>query len=221
MKNVVLGLLVLLFAFSCSEDAENQEDMISTDSGDNDVAVSERILIPDAAFEQALIDLNFDNELDGAVDKSRVDFVTDLIIDNKEISDLTGIAGFDALVNLNVRNNQLTEVDVSDNSNLLFVWAEDNRLESIDVDGLSSLEKLGLDRNVLVQLNVNSNSSLQLLTASDNRINAIDVSNNGALTDFTIENNPLNCILVSQAQLDAIPLDWTKDDNDSYSLDCE
>ena len=212
----------LLLCFGCSDDAEDQINT-SENEGSNDegIMLADMVSIPDGAFEQALIDLNFDDELDGEVDKSRIDFISELTVNDKGITDLTGISEFDALVNLNIRNNEITSLDVSNNTSLLFVWAEDNELETINVLGLSSLEKLGLDRNNLELIDVSGNTAIQLLTVSDNQLSGIDVSSNNALTDFTVIDNPLNCILVNEAQLNDIPTDWVKDETDSYSLDCQ
>ena len=220
MKKVGYYLISAIVFLSCSEDAEDNGNENATNSNNEEVR-EVRVSIPDAAFEQALVDLNFDDVVDGEVSKNRIDFVTELIINDKGISDLTGIAEFDDLVNLNVRDNELISLDVSRNNGLLFVWAEGNQLESINVTGLSSLEKLGLDRNNLEEVSVGTNESLQLLTLSENQLLAIDVSNNNDQTDFTVVDNPLNSILVNQTQLDAIPTDWVKDETDSYSLDCE
>jgi len=52
--------------------------------------------IPDANFEQALIDLGLDNTIDGSVLTSNISSVTDLGVSNKNIFDLTGIEGFTA-----------------------------------------------------------------------------------------------------------------------------
>ena len=219
MKKAYPYIILMLFAFGCSTDSESDGEVLG--NTDDTVVAEVMVAIPDSAFEQALIDLNFDNELDGMVNKDRIDFITELTINDEGITDLTGISEFDALVNLNVRDNAITSLDVTNNTSLLFVWAEGNGLEEVDVTGLSSLEKLGLDRNDLQEVNVQTNTGLQLLTVSENRLSRIDVSNNNALTDFTVVDNPLNCILVNEAQLNAIPTDWVKDDMDSYALDCE
>ena len=222
MKKVALCFIVLLMCLGCSNDAEDQTAGLNNDGNeDSEVTITAKVSIPDSNFEQALIDLRFDDILDGEVDKDRVDFITELILDDRGISDLTGISEFDDLVNLNIRNNEITSLDVSNNTNLLFVWAEGNELETVDVSGLSSLEKLGLDRNRLRLVDVRTNIGLQLLTLSENQLGSIDVSSNNALTDFTVVDNPLGCILVNETQLNAIPADWSKDEGDSYSLDCE
>lgn len=219
MKKGCFLLVLMLVGFGCSNDAENGGQMVT--ETDDEVTVEATVSIPDSAFEQALIDLDFDNTLDGKVLKNSIDFVTELQINDKGITDLTGIAEFDQLENLNVRGNELTSLDVTNNLALKFIWAEDNELESFSVDGLVLLEKIGVDRNNLDVISIRTNGALQLLTASGNSLISIDVSNNNALTDFIITDNPLNCILVNQSQLDAIPVDWSKDEEDSYALDCE
>lgn len=218
MKKAIPFFMLPLFLISCSTDADSNEPIVN---GDSDIVKEVTISIPDEAFEQALIDLNLDNELNGEVNKSNIDFVTELLLNDKGISDLTGIAEFPNLESLNVRNNSLTTIDVSDNVNLLFIWVEDNQLENINVDGLRSLEKIGADRNSLENINVTTNTALQLLTVSENGLTGIDLTSNSSLTDFNIVNNPLNCILVNQMQLDEIPTDWVKDEEDSYALDCQ
>jgi Leucine-rich repeat (LRR) protein len=220
MNKVGYYLVLAFIFFGCSNNAEQVGEEIEGNSDDT-VNIVDKVAIPDANFERALVNLNFDDVVDGEVEKNRIDLVTELIINDNDISDLSGISAFSALENLNVRDNQLTSLDVSNNSSLLFVWAEGNQLGTVNVNGLSSLEKLGLERNNISQISVSTNTALQLLTLAENRLESIDVSSNTALTDFTVSDNPLSCILVNQTQLSAIPTDWSKDEADSYSLDCE
>jgi len=217
MKNVLWVLVCLLICFGCSDDAE--DDISQEDDGNS--GTEEIVIIPDMAFEQALIDLNYDEELDGEVDKSSIDSISVLVINDKGISDLTGISEFEALETLDVGDNQLSSLDVTDNTNLLSVFAEDNQLATVDVTGLFLLQSLELDRNDLQLISVRNNSGLQVLTLSSNQLVSIDVSQNTILTSFNVVDNPLTCILVSPTQLDNIPEDWSKDEEDNFSLDCE
>ena len=77
--------------------------------------------IPDDNFEQALIDLGYDDVLDDSVLTATISTVGSLYLENKNISDLTGIEGFTALTNLQCRYNQLTSLDVSSNT-ALPIW---------------------------------------------------------------------------------------------------
>lgn len=200
----------------CSTDAEmGLEEQIPNEIG---VATTE---IGDRAFEQALIDLNFDEVLDGAIVDSRVNSVTNLNLDGLGITSLSGIEAFENLENLSVRGNQLMTLDVSRNSKLKFVWAEDNQLANLVANGLPIIEKIGADNNQLSVFNPSGLTTLQYLGLSNNRLGSINVSNNLALTDFFIAENPLSCIQVNPEQLANPPSDWDKDENDILSLDCQ
>jgi len=69
--------------------------------------------VPDDNFEQALIDLGYDDVLDDYVLTENISGVTSLDVNRKEISDLTGIEGFTALTVLSCYYNQLTALDIS------------------------------------------------------------------------------------------------------------
>ena len=89
--------------------------------------------VPDYKFEQALIDLGYDDTLDDYVHTANISGVTTLDVSNKEISDLTGIEAFAALTNLVVSNNKLTALDVSKNTALIELNVNKNSLTSLDV----------------------------------------------------------------------------------------
>ena len=96
---------------------------------------SQSVAIPDANFEQALIDLKIDS--DGVINQSvlltDVAAVTTLDVSDKKIKDLTGIGSFSALVTLICNTNELTELDLSTNTNLLNLNCDDNFLISLNV----------------------------------------------------------------------------------------
>ena len=74
--------------------------------------------VPDDNFEQALIDLGYDDVLDDSVATASIYDVTYLNVEERGISDLTGIEDFTALTYLNCSVNQLTSLDVSYNNAL-------------------------------------------------------------------------------------------------------
>ena len=82
------------------------------------VGFSQTTAVPDPNFEQALIDLNYDNVIDGSVLTANINTVTSLHVSYKNISDLTGIEDFTALEELSCGFNSLTSLDVSSNLNL-------------------------------------------------------------------------------------------------------
>jgi hypothetical protein len=84
--------------------------------------------VPDDNFEQALIDLGYDNVLDDYVITSNISSVTILNVDRKSISDLTGIEDFTALQQLRVEVNNLISLDLSQNASLIHLSADRNNL---------------------------------------------------------------------------------------------
>jgi len=79
-------------------------------------------MIPDANFEQALINLGYDNgAINGSVYTTMINTVTSLDVSGNIIADLTGIEDFILLDSLYCNNNQLTSLDVSQNTALTWL----------------------------------------------------------------------------------------------------
>ncbi len=89
--------------------------------------------VPDDNFEQALINLGVDFLLDDFVETIGIDSITYLYIPSNSIADLTGIEDFTALRELYCHSNQLTFLDLSNNSQLFEVSCGNNQLTSMDV----------------------------------------------------------------------------------------
>ena len=106
------------------------------------VCISQYTSIPDQNFEQALIDLGYDNVIDGQVLTSNIDTITVLDVSGGVISDLTGIEDFTALTNLSCWNNQLTSLDVSGCNALTNLNCGWNQLTSLDVNQNTALTTL-------------------------------------------------------------------------------
>lgn len=212
----VFALISLQFIVSCSSDNNNNEIM--------DIQVTKPMTdIPDIMFERALIELKLDDMEDGTVLTSAIENVKDLVIENKDISSLSGIADFTALEGLWAKENMLTNLNVSENSNLKFVYANDNNLTRLNVTNLSKLEKINMENNGLTQLDISGNTALQQLSLANNSLQSIDISNIPSLIQlntFSIQNNPLDCIKVNSTQIADIPAQWTKDETDVYALEC-
>ncbi|MBT8267976.1 MAG: hypothetical protein HKO96_07305 [Flavobacteriaceae bacterium] len=215
MRKFIYFMLVFgLVSCSSNDDGDNNNN------NNNNNNNSPRTDIPDAAFEQVLIDLGYDNAIDGSVVTNNIINVTDLVMNNKGISSLEGLDDFPSLVNLWVNDNMLSNIDVTQNTQLKFLYAERNMLSYVDVTTLASLEKLGLNENQLDSVNVANNFFLQQLVVPDNDIEKIDVSNNNSLSVLNVLNNPLTCIRVNANQFTNTPVGWIKDPEDEYAFTC-
>ena len=97
------------------------------------ITLGQKTYVPDDAFEQALINLDLDDVFDDSVYTSAIDTVQILYLSNDGIADLTGIEDFTALTDLFCHDNQLTELDLSNNPNLFELNCRNNLLTSLDV----------------------------------------------------------------------------------------
>jgi Leucine-rich repeat (LRR) protein len=145
--------------------------------------------IPDANFEQALIDLGYDTILDGRVLTGLINFRTDLDVSNKNISDLTGIQNFLSLRNLNASFNDLTSVDISNNGQLETVRFDNNNLTSVTIGNHPNLYQLELFENNIASVDVSGLPALEVLYLRANNLSSVDVSNNPLLEVISLQNN--------------------------------
>ena len=94
---------------------------------------SQYTAIPDENFEQALIDLGYDNVIDGQVLTSSISSITNLDVSNKSIQDLTGIEDFTSLINLDCSDNFLSSLNLGQKQNLKDLECQSNQLTSINI----------------------------------------------------------------------------------------
>ena len=153
--------------------------------------------VPDDKFEQALIDLGYDDTLDDYVLTANISGVIKLDVGDKSISDLTGIEAFVALEELRLWDNSLTSLDVTKNTALKSLSVTSNRLTSLDVSKNTALKELWCDFNQLTSLDVSKNTALTWLYCPSNKLTSL-IMRNGAtsqLYKFDVTRNySLNCI---------------------------
>ncbi len=161
---------------------------------------AQQTYVPDDNFEQALIDLGYDDVLDDYVLTANINGVTSLNVHSKGISDLTGIEDFTALTNLNCYSNQLTQLVLGLSPSLEGLWCDNNNLTNIDVTQCSNLEYLSCFYNQLTILDISQNINLWSLGCSDNQLTNIDISQNEELIQIHCINNLLSSLDVSNNQ---------------------
>ncbi|WP_338841598.1 leucine-rich repeat domain-containing protein [Flavobacterium ginsenosidimutans] len=177
-------------------------------------------LIPDANFEQKLIELGIDTDgLNGKVLTHNISTVKFLNLTKSNISDLTGIQDFvsltdlycgqnllttlnisknTALTTLDCNNNRITSLDVSNNIALLNLSCYANQLTSLDVKANTALTKLDSGSNLYTSLDVSSNTALTFLGCNTSQLTSLDVSNNTALNLLDCRENKLTSLDVSK-----------------------
>ena len=155
-------------------------------------------LIPDVNFENALIGLGLDDDQDGQVVTPNIDTVTILEINQKGISDLTGIESFSSLTTLKCSQNNLTSLDISQNINLVTLYCGSNQLTSLDVTQNTALTWLSCGSNQLTSLDISQNINLVTLYCGSNQLTSLDVSQNINLRALVCPSNQLTSLDISQ-----------------------
>ncbi len=110
------------------------------------------------------------------------------------ISDLTGLEGFIALVNFDIRFQNIINLDVTENINLETLTCYDSTVANLDVSTNLQLESLVFSGNEIETLDITNNTQLVKLFATDNNITDIDLSNNTLLEEARLNFNQLSVI---------------------------
>ncbi|NJX15166.1 T9SS type A sorting domain-containing protein [Tamlana crocina] len=185
--------------------------------------LSQQTYVPDDHFEQALIELGYDNRLDDYVSTSTIQNITHLDVSSKDISSLTGIEAFIGLKSLNCNFNNIQTLNVTSITGLEALRCAFNKLSSLDVEQNKNLNYLDCGFNNLSVLHLANSNLLTGLYCDFNALTGLDVrnGNNTLMTIFGADNNPdLSCIEVDNVSYSNA--NWPKKDaTASYSADCD
>ncbi len=165
------------------------------------LAFTQTTLIPDINFEQALINLGYDSVIDGEVLTATINTIENLNLDNMNISDLTGIQAFDALAHFSCKQNSITTIDFSQNTNLYYIDCGLNQLTSINISQNTALLTLYCSNNSISNLDLSQNLNLKYLICSDNPLINLNVTQNPELYRLFCDNNGLTSLNISQNPL--------------------
>ncbi|MDC0459594.1 hypothetical protein OAM07_02455 [Crocinitomicaceae bacterium] len=182
---------------------------------------AQNVNIPDVNFKAYLlgnlaINTNADTEIQTG---EAIAFTGPLDCSDQNITDLTGIEAFTSLTylkchdnqissldisqntelnELNCHHNLLTSIDVSQNIDLTAFYCQFNSLTSLNLSTNTALTNLFCSNNQLTSLDLWQNSALSILSASHNQIASLDLSQNSALTQLNFRGNQLTTLDVSQ-----------------------
>ena len=153
--------------------------------------------VPDKTFREYLLK-QFDKDGNGVLTPAERYAVTEIDVNDKNITSLKGIEFFPNLKKLNCGHNRLTSLDVSKNTVLQELVCWENQLTSLDVSQNTALQELACFENKLTSLDVSQNPALQKLSCWDNRLTSLDVSKNTELTYLKCSYNRLTELDVSK-----------------------
>jgi Leucine-rich repeat (LRR) protein len=155
--------------------------------------------IPDNNFLNALLELGVDSNADGKISPDEAEGLTVLSLNDRNISDLTGIEAFVNLEFLSCSNNpNLTNLDLSDLFALKELICRQNQIAQLNISNDTALTNLDCCQNQLTSLDVSTNIKLRYIDCSVNRITTLDVSNNLDLIGLLCFINQLGSLDVTQ-----------------------
>lgn len=154
------------------------------------------IPIPDSNFKTYMVS-NFDDNSDGEISYAEAAAITNINVNNQNINSLKGIEYCVNLSILNCPNNNLPEIDISNNIGLYTLCCECNQLTSLDVTNNTALTYLYCDSNSLTSLDLSTNTALYDLSCNSNQLTSLDVTNNTALFSMSCSFNGLTSLDVT------------------------
>ena len=158
------------------------------------------VTIPDTNFKNSLLgNLTLNTNNDTEIQCSEASAYTGtLSVSYLSITDLTGIEAFTAITFLYCDNNQLTSLDLTQNTALTFLDCSDNSINTLNITNSTALATLYCSNNSLSALNVTQNTALVVLDCNNNTINTLDLTQNILLETLRCYENSLSSINLNQ-----------------------
>ena len=161
-----------------------------------DVPLTEQYF-PDKNFRDILSQETYDIYPDGVLSGAELAKIKVLSVESKNISDLTGIEYLTSLTTLNIKNNHLTQVNLSANTELNTLYCDSNALQQLDLRANAKLQYLYCSRNPFTQLDVSSNRDLRHLECESGQLTVLNVSGADKLETIRCDSNQLITLDVS------------------------
>jgi Leucine-rich repeat (LRR) protein len=160
---------------------------------------AQKTYVPDDSFEQYLIWIGIDDELDDSVLTANIVDVQNLHLGYSSIHDLTGLEGFlslDTLVLTELVDSDISYLDMSVIPWLKYLdcYNQNGQIDSINLSQNTSLKFLKASGNMITEIDLSQNVMLETLAISFNQLSEIDLSHNLLLKDLSINHNNLTSL---------------------------
>lgn len=149
------------------------------------------VKITDPNFKKKLIAKGVDKNGDGEIQASEAQKVTQLYVDEAEITSLEGIKAFSNLEEFGFYYNKIRNIDFQGMTKLKMVYGFANQIETVNLKGCVNIGDLYLMGNRITQLDISAMKNLKSLKCQDNRLSVLDVRNHPQLNDLAAENNQI------------------------------
>ncbi|MEP1097763.1 MAG: T9SS type A sorting domain-containing protein [Cyclobacteriaceae bacterium] len=164
-------------------------------------ATAQNVIIPDANFKAALlahdpvIDTNGDDEIQVSEAEAFTGFLN---LNSKSIADDTGLEAFVNIHELNLADNPLGSIDLSQNTLLeaLNIQALFT-LTSIDLSANTALITLTADNGGLTSLDLSQNVALEYVNCGNDNLSSLTFGNSSSLKELQVNQTSLESVDLS------------------------
>lgn len=157
------------------------------------MTLAQKTYVPDDDFELylELSGMGDGIALNDSVLTANINTVTSLNVNYQNISDLTGIEDFTVIQDLICNNNQLTSINLGQNTSLVYLALEFNSITSLDLSTNISIETIKCRNNNITTINISNNSQLVYFDCDNNQITNLSTINNPNLEELYCSNNQI------------------------------
>lgn len=134
---------------------------------------------PDENFRNYLLAQDYGQ--DALLMPDEIQGITGLILNSKNIADLTGIEYFTQLLALQCYNNQIDSLDLSHNTLLTYLDAQGNDMSYLNINNCDSLGYIDASRNNLTEIDLSGKPKLWYANVYANQLTTLDLTGDDAL----------------------------------------
>lgn len=156
-----------------------------------------KLYFPDPAF-RAVVRRDLDADGDGKLSPSEADAVAVIDVSGRGVASLEGVGFFKNLEYLYAADNHLAALYLEGNPRLAELDVSRNCLSELDLSANGELRRVSAPGNGLVRIDVADCAALQALDVSGNDLVKLDVSHNPGLSELDCSGNRLNALEVSK-----------------------
>ena len=183
--------------------------------GAGGVFVDPIVFIPDPVFKSDILSKSYDLNNDGELQESEAKGIFSLSSVDLDIETLTGVETFENLSTLKVYNNNLTSLDLSENTNLKVLECQGNMISDLQLGG--ELEFLNCSNNNLESMILASTPFLRILLCRGNQLTYLETSSLISLEGLDASFNNLSSIFLDN-NVSLINLDLSDNDLDTLNI---
>ena len=157
---------------------------------------------PDDTFRWFIM-LEHDSDGNGLINPDEVESVSCYcgIEGASKVYSIEGIEYFKNLKMLDLNNCEISDVDLSQNTQLTSLTISSSNLDSIDLSNNPLLTEIRLDGNDLTSLDLSNNPNIETLRVFKNKLTSLDLDGLDKIKEIYISGNPIDTLDLSNKNL--------------------